>query len=77
MLGLYVYKHDKTKTIDAAWSMSVWHEEGRKIILTKPDCQKTFFKKSHGYASHINESLPGENNFIVTINMSNWNVTNY
>jgi len=77
MIGLYVYKHGNTQTIDAAWSMTVWHEEGSKIVLTKPDCHKTFFKKSQGYASHITESLPEENTFIVTITISNWNVTNY
>ena len=40
MIGLYVYKHEKTETIEAAWSMTVWHEEGRKIVLTKPDVTK-------------------------------------
>ena len=74
-VALALVKNKTTKTIDAEWSMKVWHEEGNKMVFTKDDCSHIFKKYFKVWNTNIKQFVPPEHNFIFTIKISKWIVT--
>ena len=68
-------KDETTKTIEAKWSMKVWHKERNKMVFTKYDCAHIFHDKLQRDFV-IKKPVLENNNFIVTIKISKWTVTN-
>ena len=75
--GLRVALSNSIKQIDAVWSLTVWHEEGNKIIRPEKWTEKTFDADCVSAGYDFDEILPDDNTYIVTIKIRNWSVTNY
>lgn len=79
--GLAIEGYEKNQAI--TWGMSVWHEEGNTIIFTCDQHETTFHAKNAAVVPYcswgpsIPETLPEEedNNFIITIKISQWTAT--
>ena len=72
---MQVVLSNTTKTIEAGWSMSVWDEEKKEMVFPETSSKDTFHAKNGNCGFVLDKTLPDEKNFIVTIKISKWFVT--
>ena len=72
-------RNETTKSIDAKWSMSVWHAEESEIIYSRDVYKETFDIQNRGFGKLLtpNQNLFENHNYTVIINISKWIVNNY
>ena len=69
-MALVIEKNEGIQSIDC--SISVWHVESKTIVFTEDHSQYTFDDEDAYVGYSIGETLPEENNYIITIKFLKW-----
>ena len=75
--GLRIHRHAVTKKIQAEWMTSIWHEEKNELILTEKMKKHTFNANNDTLAFSLDIPLSDDGNYILTVKILKWVVTEY